>query len=83
MALATQGLSRITMESSLGAKGYQERWKIFNFSGSSNGSIVHVDIVTQKVVTYAKGHGNVRSLVSFAGGKLMASGHGTGWIRLI
>ncbi|PAV91669.1 hypothetical protein WR25_23151 [Diploscapter pachys] len=51
-------------------------------SGSSNGSIVHVDVTTQKVTTYGKFHGAVRSLVSFAGGKLLASGHGTGQIAI-
>ncbi|KAL6738282.1 hypothetical protein Aduo_011844 [Ancylostoma duodenale] len=49
-------------------------------SGSSNGSIVKVDIESGSLTVLSKGNSGVRSISTLAGGTLLASGHSAGQV---
>uniref|UniRef100_A0A1I7XAU6 NR LBD domain-containing protein n=1 Tax=Heterorhabditis bacteriophora TaxID=37862 RepID=A0A1I7XAU6_HETBA len=51
-------------------------------SGSSNGSIVKIDVETGTITTITKGHSGVRALAPFGGGSLLASGHSAGQLLI-
>ncbi|EPB65930.1 WD domain, G-beta repeat protein [Ancylostoma ceylanicum] len=49
-------------------------------SGSSNGSLVKVDIETGNLTVLSKGNSGIRSISTLAGGTLLASGHSAGQV---
>ncbi|EPB66910.1 WD domain, G-beta repeat protein [Ancylostoma ceylanicum] len=49
-------------------------------SGSSNGSLVKVDIESGNLTVLSKGNSGIRSISTLAGGTLLASGHSAGQV---
>ncbi|KAK6751492.1 hypothetical protein RB195_003095 [Necator americanus] len=51
-------------------------------SGSSNGSLVKVDVESGNITVLYKGNSGIRSLTTLAGGTLLASGHSAGQVLI-